>query len=182
MGSPINERVAELDETPDNALLVRLKSFSADSIVVSLLPENKEKKDCMTEAHQANMIKGSLTVGDTLSIFPEKRTKNVKICINVSELRGRWFFDMSQHRGMTFSPQGVMSSINGDDICFREWKLLNGKLYIYYLDMQQVAEIRNQYLVEEADIVSLTKEKLVFNFIGQNYNCQRQHGVIKFGE
>ena len=181
-GSPVNEKVAELDETPDNALLVRLNGFRSDSIVVTLIPDNVKKSFCMTEAHQAKMIKGSLTTGDTLSIFPENKTKNVKICINVSELRGRWFYDISQHRGFVFEQHGAMSSINADEICFKEWRLLNGKLYMFYIDMQQLIEGRSQYLVEEADMVSLTKEKLVFNFIGRNYICQRQHGVIKFGE
>lgn len=179
-GSPINEKVAELDNTPDSALLVRLNDVRADSIIVTLIPENVKKSFCVTEAHQANMIKGSLTIGDTLSVFPENKTKNVKICIDVSELRGRWFYDMTQHRGMTFDPLGAMSSINSDRICFKEWKLLNGKLYIYYIDMQQVIEGRDQYLVDEADMTSLTKEHLVLNFLGQSYNCKRQHGVIKF--
>lgn len=181
-GSPVNKKVAELDNTPNKALLARLENTSSDSIVVTLIPGNAKTSYCTTEARQANMIKGSLAKGDTLSIYPEKKTKNLKICINVSEMRGRWFFDMSQHRGFVFEPHGAMSSINGDDISFREWRLLNGKLYVYYLDMQQVIEGRSQYLVEEAEIVSLAREKLEFNFLGRNYICQRQHGVIKFGE
>lgn len=181
-GSPVNEKVAELDETPDYAFLARLESSSSDSIVVTLIADNVKKSFCMTDARKDNMIKGSLSKGDTLSIFPENKTKNVKICINVSEMRGRWFYDGLHNHGLVFEPFGAMSSINAEDVCFKEWRLLNGKLYMYYIDMQQIIEDRSQYLVEEADIVSLTRENLVFNFVGRDYNCHRQHGVIKFGE
>lgn len=180
--SPVNEKVQELDETPDEAMLVTLTGIEGDSLKVKTLAGTEEKTYSMSEASQTSQIKGNLNVGDTLSVFPENSTKNIKICINVSELSGRWFYDMAQHRGFSFETKGAMSSINADNVAFKEWKLLNGKLYLYFVDMQQAADDRHQYLVEEAEIQTLSKENLEFSFHGNSYSCKRLTQVLKFGQ
>jgi len=180
--SPINEKVQELDETPDEALLVKLAGLDGDLMKVVTLNGSEEKEFSMSEASQNSQIKGSLNIGDTLSIFPENKTKSIKICINVSELKGRWFYDMAQHRGFSFEQKGAMSSINAEKLSLKEWKLLNGKLYMYYADMQQVADDRHQFLVEEAEIRTLSKNDLEFSFLGKSYSCKRLTQVLKFGQ
>lgn len=179
--SPVNPRIEELDNIKDSAMLVQVISTKGEEITVKNLENGKELTYSYTEARNAGQIKGTLTTGDTLSIFPETKTKKLLISINVSELSGRWFYDMAEHRGMTFSPKGSMSSINANAISYREWKLLNGKLYIYYVDMQQAANDRHQYLVEEADIRSLSRKHLDFTFLNRDFSCQRLTTVIKFG-
>lgn len=173
--------VEELDEIPDEAFLARLEGVEGDNLILTNLSTNEKKTYNYCDAKQEGYIKGSLTVGDTLSIFPENKTNKVVISINTSEMSGRWFFDMKQHRGFRFEHQGTMSTINAGDKSFTEWKLLNGKLYIYYLELQQVATDRHQYKVEEVDIKSLDRKNLVFQFAGKTYNCKRQVGLIKFG-
>lgn len=171
--------VEAIDSTPDEAMLVKLNKVDRDSIYTSLVRGFGDKTFCLKGSTE---VKGSIQVGDTLSIFPENRTKSIKMCINVSELQGRWFYDMKQQRGFSFDKTGGMASINTDDIAFREWKLLNGKLYICYVDMQQVAEERNEYQVEEAEITYLDKSHLEINFHDKDYKCERMTRVLKFGE
>lgn len=176
-----NPMVEELDETPDEAFLARLEGIEGNKLILLDLSTNEKKTYDYSDAKNEGQIKGSLTIGDTLSIFPENKSNKVVISVNTSEMSGRWFFDMQQHRGFRFEHQGAMSTINAGDISFTEWKLLNGKLYIYYLDLQQKATDRHQYKVEEADIKSLSRKNLIFQFIGKTYNCKRQIGLIKFG-
>ncbi len=170
----------ELDEVQDEAQLVVLQEIDGDSIIVRLCDNELEhpKAYSFSEAEADLQIKGSLTEGDTLSIFPDSKNRKVKICINVSELRGKWYYDMQQHRGFAFEMTGGLSSINTERISFREWKLLNGKLYLYYVDMQQEATDKLEYEVGEAEILNLTAEEFQLNFLDSVYTCQRQHGLI----
>jgi hypothetical protein len=178
--SKINPTAEELEEIQDEAQLVVLQEIDGDSIIVQLCDNELEhpKAYSFSEAEADLQIKGSLTEGDTLSIFPDSKNRKVKICINVSELHGKWYYDMQQHRGMAFETTGGLTSINTDKICFREWKLLNGKLYLYYVNLQQESSDKQEYEVEEAEILNLSAEELQLNFLDSIYTCQRQHGLI----
>ena len=55
----------------------------------------------------------------------------------------------------------------------QEWKILKGKIYFYYLEEQQLAHERRQFLVDEAQITNLTPDNLTFVFRGRTYDCQR---------
>lgn len=178
----INPMVEELDETPDSALLVTLESLESDSLVVRVSHTGEQMVFGYLEAQSAGMIKGSLREDDEYSIFPDRKNRRITTSINVSELKGQWFYDMQQHRGMKFETRGGLSSINAGDISFRQWKLLNGKLYIYYLDLEMIAPDRHEYLVEEAQIQSLNKDELILQFRGKTYDCRRQHEAIKFNQ
>jgi hypothetical protein len=171
--SPVNPEVEKLDETPDEAILVKLDKFDMDSMYVSVAESGEKKAFFYREAKTQGLFHGSLKRGDTYSIFPDNSRKTATIVINTTELSGRWFYDQKQHRGIDFNEGGGMSSINSDKICFREWKLLNGKMYVYFVDMQQLASDRHQYQVEEAQIFFLSADKLAFKFHGQDYECSR---------
>ena len=119
------------------------------------------------------MFHGTMKRGDTFSILPDNSSLTVTIAVNTTELKGRWFYDQQQHRGIDFNEGGGMSSINAENICFIEWKLLNGKMYIYYVDQQQLASDRHQYLVEEAYITALNTKELIIQFHGQRLKCLR---------
>lgn len=178
----INPKIEEIDNTPDNSLHVRLLKVANDSIYVKGIGTSSKPAYGISDALAAGKVMGSLTPGDELCILPENKNKRVTVCVNTSELRGRWFYDMKHHRGFTFGERGALSTINTDDISFREWKLLNGKLYVYYVDMQYDAIDRHEYEVEEAELLHLTKETLDFHFRGKQYSCKREHKVLKFGE
>ena len=92
-----------------------------------------------------------------------------------SQLEGMWYYDLEEMRGISFNAGGGMTSINTGEIAFKEWKVLDGKIFFYYLEEQQVAHDRSQYLVEEAQITDLTSNNLTFVFLGKTYYCQRPH-------
>ena len=175
----VNPMVEQLDREPDAAFRATLVEVDDDSLVLRVSETGKTIRLGHLEAEMGGQMKGSLTKGNEYSIFPDWANLSVIMAINVSELRGQWFYDMQQHRGLTFEPRGAISSINTQDISFREWKLLNGKLFIYYLTIDMVSPDRSEYLVEPAEIVSLSKDKLQFQFLGKNYNCQRQRKAVK---
>lgn len=179
-GPKDNPKVYELDETPDTAMLVRLDDIEGDSLIVTPLDEFHKLAFGYSKAKASDQIKGSITIGDTLSIFPDNRSHEILLIINASELSGRWFYDMKQQRGLIFEAKGGMSTINAATMAYREWKLLNGKLYIYYVDMQQVADERHQFEVDEAKILHLDRENLELEFRNNHVKCQRQHGLIMF--
>lgn len=175
----VNPMVEQLDQEPDAAFRATLVEQRDDSLVLRNTETGQTLVLGYIEAEMGGQMKGSLTKGNEYSIFPAMATKSVTMAINVSELRGQWFYDMQQHRGMRFEPHGAISSINPKDISFREWKLLNGRLYIYYLTLDMVAPDRNEYLVQPAEIISLSKDRLQLEFLGKAYNCQRQQKAIK---
>jgi hypothetical protein len=88
-------------------------------------------------------------------------------------LEGTWYYDLQEMRGISFNAGGGMTSINTEEIAFKEWKILNGKIYFYYLEEQQLAHDRHQFLVDEAQITDLTPDNLSFVFRGRTYYCQR---------
>lgn len=169
----INPLVQQLDETPDTAELVILNSITNDSIYVLSHTRRRNEAFAYNEAQANGMVYGTLKEGDKYSIYAQGRTKTVKIAINVTELEGRWIYNQAEFRGIDFNNRGGMSSINTGDICFREWKLLNGRLYIYYVDAQTVADNRHKYEVEEAYIQLFNHDHLVLLFKGQTYDCQK---------
>lgn len=175
-----NPKVEELDDTPDSAMFVRLNRISNDTIFVTPKGQTKEEKFGIAEAQMNGQIKGTLNVGDEYSIFPNRKQKNITIAINVSELKGRWFYDMTKHRGFEFGPYGALSAINNQLLSYREWKLLNGKLYIYFIEIQQVNDDRHEYFVEEAEILHLDDDNLQLLFRNETLTCHRQREVIKF--
>ena len=88
-------------------------------------------------------------------------------------LEGMWYYDLQEMRGIAFNAGGGMTSINTEEIAFKEWKILKGKIYFYYLEEQQLAHERRQFLVDEAQITNLTPDNLTFVFRGRTYDCQR---------
>lgn len=167
----INPMVSELDNTPDEAIAGVLKNVTSDSIYV--LTAGKTLSYDFTHAKAEGTLHGTLKKGDKVSVFPDNKQKVALIIINTTELSGRWFYDQKQHRGIDFNEHGGMSSINSENNCFREWKLLNGKLYIYYVMMQDIADDRHRYSVEEAQITELSKNRLTLVLNGETYYCLR---------
>lgn len=167
----VNPMVRQLDETPDEAEYVRLDKVTDDSLFVFSITKKRNETFAYRNAKDNGHIHGTLKEGDVYSVFPERKTKTVSIVINVTQLKGRWVYDKEEFRAIDFNDRGGMSSINTGDICFREWKLLNGKLYIYYVDVQTVADDRHKYEVDEAHILLFENDRLVLLFKGQTYEC-----------
>ena len=175
----VNPMVEELDNTENLAIRAELQEVRDDSLILRNAQTGERWVLGFVEADQAEQIKGSITEGDEYAMLPDLRRNAVKLAINLNELGGKWFYDMEQHRGLEFGLHGAVSSINTEDISFREWKLLNDKFYIYYLTLDMVSPDRHEYLVEPAEILALDKDNLKFRFLGRTYVCQRRKELIK---
>ena len=93
---------------------------------------------------------------------------------------GQWFFDTQHSKGMIFDAKGALSSINTDEISFRRWQFLKGKLLIYYVYTQQEAEEQDQFEVDTVEVQKLTTDEFNFQFRNKQYNCIRQKDALKF--
>lgn len=174
----IKQHIAEVK---DSAVLVRLETVGDDSItVVDNHTGNKTTLD-YSRALTDKSIKGSLTPKDTLSIVVAEG-KRIKSIVNVSELLGKWFYDTKQHRGFEFKYGGSMSAINNQLVCYTKWKVLNGTLFLYYLGMQQVATSPDDFQVDTAKIVSLSRDKMDIMFRGANLKCKRMNREIRLSD
>ena len=177
----VNPEVEQLEQTPDEAFMATLQDVEDETIVLQSHETGEVLELTYRKAKEEGQLKGSLTVGNDYNVMCNLRQNTLKTAVNVSELEGQWFYDMQQHRGMTFDPKGAISSINADSIVFRQWKLLNGELYLYYLTPDIIASNKKEYFVEQADIEELSNNYLQFRFLGQTYKCQRQRNAIKLG-
>lgn len=175
-----NPMVQELDDTRDDAITATLEKIEGDSIFIRVKYSQDREALGISEALSDDNIKGSLKVGNEYSIYANWKHRYVEIAINVTELKGRWYYDMEQHRGFDFGAYGALSSVNNDKYSFREWKLLNGKLYIYYVEMDQENTDRHEYFVEEAEIKHLDKDNLELDYLGETWVCKRETKVLKF--
>lgn len=174
----IKQHIAEVK---DSAVLVRLEKVGDDSItVVDNHTGNRTTFD-YSRALTDKSIKGSLTPKDTLSIVVAG-DKQIKSIVNISELLGKWFYDVKQHRGFEFKYGGSMSAINNQLVCYTKWKVLNGTLFLYYLGMQQVATSTDDFQVDTAEIVSLSREKMDITFRGANLKCKRMNREIRLSD
>lgn len=175
----INPEVEALDNIADNAILVVVNKVMNDAILVTNKYSGSQYELNYSEADRQDKVIGTLSEGASFSILPDNAMQTVHIAINVDELGGKWIYDSEQQRGIVFETEGGLSSINTGDISFREWKLKNGKLYIYYVTVDMIAPKRNEYLVEEAKIKNLSAEHLVFEFQGTTYDCKRQRKAVQ---
>ena len=171
--------VAEEEVVPDSSLMVRLLDVRDDSIYLEELAHHQRRTLCYGRAQLEGRVKGSLEKGDTLSVLPNSHTHHADAIINISELTGRWFYDHSQHRGFEFGPDGALSSINMEQVSFRNWFVKNGNLVIHYVDMQQAVSNGRQYWVDHARIERLSKDELVLAFKDTLYQCRHEIAPVK---
>lgn len=94
-------------------------------------------------------------------------------------MAGQWFYNMEEQRGMTFTMAGALSSINASDFTFRKWKVLNGRLLLYYHIIKEDGTLSDEMSVDTTMIRTLTDNKMEFDFRGQPFTCQRQTKPIK---
>lgn len=172
--------VAEEPAIIDSSIIVKLDNVDGNSITVTIKKTGENRTYKYDKAMNEGNVKGSLTKGDVLSIYPDTKSKEVRSVINISELVGQWFYDMKQHRGFKIGFDGAISSINMQDISFRDWFVKNGHFIIHYVDMQQRADSIQQYWVDHSEILDLNKNQLKIIFRGSVFQCRHEAGVIKF--
>ena len=177
----VNPEIERLEQTPDDSFMATLQEVEDDSLVLRSNETGEILALSYRQAAEERKLKGSLTVGNDFNILCNLQQHILKTGTNVSQLEGQWFYDMQQHRGLTFDHRGAISSINADNIVFRQWKILNGEFYLYYLTPDMIASDKNEYLLERAEIKELNNNHLQFIFFGKTYDCQRQRKAIKLG-
>lgn len=176
--------VEEIEESlviakPDTSLYGTLKSVRPDSLVFISEFDEQPITCIYDEARGRKQFFGSLTEGNRYALLIDPEEKAAIRMVNLTELSGQWFYDLEEQRGMTFTAAGALSSINPKDVSFKKWKFHNGKIVLYYTDIEAVVSDSREYESDTIEIESLTSENLDFQFRGEKLHCTRQHGPIK---
>lgn len=176
--------VEEIEESlviakPDTSFYGTLKSVRPDSLLFISEFDGQLVSCVYDEARGRNQIYGSLTECNRYALLIDPEEKAVIRMVNLTELSGQWFYDREEQRGMTFTAAGALSSINPKDVSFKKWKFHNGKIVLYYTDLEAVVSDSREYQSDTIDIESLSSEILDFSFRGEKLHCTRQHGPIK---
>lgn len=166
-------------EQPDTSLYATLKAVNPDSLAFASQYDD-ESFSCTYEAAKSqSYIYGSLTEGHRYAIVLNPNHHDALKLFNITELSGQWFFDNHPESGLTFTASGALNSINSDNVSFRKWKFYNGRIILYYVEAQDLAEDAHHYKADTTEIVSLSAEALTFRFRGETLSCHRQKEAIK---
>lgn len=176
--------VEEIEESlviakPDTSFYGTLKSVQSDSLHFISEFDEQPVACIYDEARGRNQIYGSLTEGNRYAILIDPEAKAAIRMVNLTELSGQWFYDLEEQRGFTFTAAGALSSINPKDVSFKKWKFYNGKIILYFTDIEAVVSDAREYQTDTIDIERLSNENLDFVFRGEKMHCTRQHGPIK---
>lgn len=164
---------------PDTTLYGMLSRITADSLFITLEGTTETRSYAYTDAAGSMKIYGSLTEGEKYAMQISPNEKMARHIVNLTELSGQWFYDMKDYRGFDITLSGAFSPINPKDVCFKKWKFLNGKIVLYYVNIDQAADHERDYMTDTTEIMNLTKDELDFTFRGENFHCQRHREAIK---
>lgn len=178
-GGRIADKETKSATLPDTSIYARLAHQSSDSLVF-MTEDGTNRIVCAYEEAAVNgQIYGSLTEGELFSLLLSPGTQNARHIVNMTDLCGQWFYDGENGRGFELGIDGELSPINNGQLAFRKWKIYNGHLIFYYTDEQTIAKTEDKFSNDTTDIIELSPEKLVFEFLGKEYHCLRQHEAIK---
>lgn len=168
------------EQESDNTFTATILSMSSDSMTVKHIDSNVTSTYCYGRAQLEGNFLGNPTVGADVSLRTDEETRHVLYGVTISQLYGLWIHDHSQHRGMRFSTDGALASVNDRQVSFRNWHVAGDKLVIYYVDNDQKASSNKEYWVDESEIVALSDDELQLRFRDTLYICTRQQAAIKF--
>lgn len=162
-------------EVKDSTVHVILESADGNSISVR---DPKSKQNNVFDVSQAlanNEVYGQLKSGDSLNVVVAPGSNVAKSVVSVTNLMGRWIYYRTRQENKGFELRGKesMSSINGGDICYCRWKLVNNTLFFYYVGVEQVARSSYDFQVDTVKIVSLTRQRMELRFRDTTLVCQR---------
>lgn len=176
----VEEIVANIEVAkPDTSVYGTLKDISADTLLFTEEFGEGTFTCGYLQAKGLHEIYGSLTQGNRYAMLIDPNEQSALKIVNLTELSGQWFYDIEEQRGFTITAAGALSSINPKDVSFKKWKFQNGKIVIYYTNIDDVVSDTREYKTDTTDINRLSAENLEITFLGQTLNCQRQHGPIK---
>lgn len=163
----------------DTSIIGTITAIDGDNI--TLTKERSDERltfDC-SSARTAGHILGELRQGDRYAITTTPSGHGASTILNMTQLSGVWFNDADSNRGIRLTASGDLSSINPEQYAFRKWKPYNGRLILYYTDIETVAKDSRNFLSDTTDIVTLTDDTLVYRFLGETFSCHRQKEAIK---
>lgn len=164
---------------PDTSLYAALLSTQDDSFNFQIdRSEENIAIDCR-DALQNGQFYGSIHEGDKYAIVLDPNSRHAVCVVNLTDLSGQWFYDMHNNRGLTFSAAGALSSINPDEFCFKKWKFHNGKLILYYVNIDEAINKSRDYHTDTTEIERLSGDELVFRFRNETLRCSRRKEAIK---
>lgn len=157
----------------DSTIHVMLESNNGSSISVLDYKSKHNSVFDISQALASKSVYGSLTAGDSLNIVAAPGSNIAKSVVDVTDLIGRWLYSKGVRKGFELSNHEIMSSINSGDICYCSWRLVNNTLFFYYVGVQQVAQSMNDYQVDTARIVSLSRQRMTLRFRDTTLVCER---------
>lgn len=176
----VEELAAEIHIVqPDTSVYGTLQTKTIDSLFFTAEYDDEPFSCGFNEAQGEGTILGSLTEGNRFALLITPETKSARHIVNITELSGQWFFDDDDERGFTFTTAGALSSINPKDVSFKKWKIYNGKIILFYTDIESVVRDSRDYQSDTTEIHALTDNHLELSFRGQRISCHRQREAIK---
>lgn len=157
---------------PDSTILVSIEKIYDDTIKVSTINEQREYKFSVNEAKAEKNIFGSLTEGDTLAITAYRKNYVMTSSINITELTGLWMYG-NAGQGFRLDKNGMVASINMENITLKNWIIKNNKLIFTYAISHDPSE-KGYEKNENIRINILSKERLNITIDGKDYDCKKQ--------
>ncbi len=153
----------------DSTLIVTLEFVEGDSVGVVNVDTQREFTLSFADLKQNGENHGSLTQDNTLAVMADLKKKSISRYINLTEFLGLWLFSDESGNGVRFDDSGAASNIGAvNDITLRTWRVLNGRLLLSYVPSNGSDYKEKE---DEATIVALTSNQLVFTFRGNQYTC-----------
>lgn len=167
-------------EVPDTSFYGTLSAITPSQLTFTPDYGDSPVSYYYDEARGRRQILGSLTEGDRYALVTDRGEGSILKMLNITELSGQWFYDTTEGRGFNLTAAGALSSINAKDFSFKKWKFYNGRIILFYVGIEDVANSARDYKSDTTDIESLTDDELIFRFRGNTYRCSRQREAIKF--
>ena len=160
------------EKTPnDSTLLVVLESVKEDSAIVVNSETQRKYTLSVSAIIRDGENSGSLTNNNTLAVMADLKKKEIYRSINLTEFVGLWLFSDKSGNGLRFDENGSASNIGQvDDITLRTWRIKNGRLMLSYVQSDGSDYTEKE---EEASIVMLSHDQLIFLFHGNQYACSK---------
>lgn len=157
----------------DTTMYVVLDNADGNLLDVMTVETGETYQLDATKANEQSLVRGDLTVGDTLAVTFNHDTKVLNSCVNVSELIGLWISDDGS--GVRLNADGTVQTIGDLGAGAREWCIHNGKFVISYLLVDGEDRILR---ADTTGIISLDDDELEFSVAGMSHLATKQEGLL----
>lgn len=157
----------------DTTMYVVLNNTEGNILDVTTLETAEVLQLDATKATEQELIRGELTVGDTLAVTFDRDNNVLNSCVNVSELVGLWLFE--DGNGVRLNADGTVQTIGDIGAGARSWCIHNGKFVLsYYLVDGEDHILR----ADTTGILALDDDELEISVAGLSHLGERQVGLL----